>query len=64
MPTAGSRNRRRCHRRVVPLVAGNGERRNFHRSARALSAAADAPDTSPVVTTSQVIASIHDFAVS
>ena len=36
---AGSRDRRRCHRRAVSLVAGNGERENFHRSARALPAA-------------------------
>ncbi len=46
------------------LVAGDGERRNFHRSARAPPATTDTPDTSPDVTTSQVTASLHDFAVS
>jgi hypothetical protein len=45
------------------LVA-DGERENFHRSARTLPAIRATPDTSPVVTISQVTASLHDFAVS
>ena len=36
---AGSRDRRRCHRRAGSLAADDGERRNFHRSARAPPAA-------------------------
>jgi hypothetical protein len=37
---------------------------NFHRFAGARPPPADTPDTSSVVTTSQVTPSIHDFAVS
>jgi hypothetical protein len=36
---AGSRDRRRCHRRVGSLAAEDGERGNFHRSARSPPAA-------------------------
>src|SRR5690242_15715049 len=46
------------------LVAGAGERENFHRSAPPCPPPADTPDASLLVTTSQVTASLHDFAVS
>jgi hypothetical protein len=48
---APPRNRRRCHRRAVSLVAEDGERKNFHRSARALPAPEDTPGALPAVTT-------------
>jgi hypothetical protein len=46
------------------LVAGHGECRNFHRSARTRPPPADTPDASPAVTTPQVTASAKDFAAS
>jgi len=46
------------------LAAGDGERENFHRSARPRQPPAEPPDSSPATTTSQVTALIHDFAVS
>jgi hypothetical protein len=46
------------------LGAGDGERENFHRSARALPAAADTPGISSPPTAPQVTALIQDFAVS
>jgi hypothetical protein len=46
------------------LAADDGERRNFHRSARACPPRSDTPGTSPATTTPQVTALLHDFAVS
>jgi hypothetical protein len=48
----------------VSLAAEDGERRNFHRSARSLPAARRRAGHISSITTSQVTASIHDFAVS
>jgi hypothetical protein len=45
------------------LMAEDDERENFHRSARALPATRGQPHALPVVTTSQVKDSLHDFAV-
>jgi hypothetical protein len=45
-------------------VADDGERENFHRSARARPPPADAPDPLPATTTTHVTSSIQDFAVS
>jgi len=46
------------------LVAGDGERENFHRSARARLPSADTPDTSPAAAKQQLTVSIHYFAGS
>ena len=54
---------RRCHWRASVFVADDGERENFHRSARALPATRGHAARPTVVTTSQVRDSLHDFAV-
>jgi Homeodomain-like domain-containing protein len=63
MLAAGSRHGRRCHRRAVSLVAGDGEREKLP-SFRPGPPPGDTPDESPAITASQVTPSIQDFAVS
>lgn len=45
------------------FVADDGERENFHHSARPCPPPVDTPHALPVITTSQVKDSFHDFAV-